>query len=182
MPRGQKTFCTINFWVHCPCREPHFILPLNLISRPMSQLLPADKQLEHAHGPNLFRANSYDPKTFNLKDREGDEYDDQVWFTIRIYLNLFMTRPKYLIVLALKQKQNRAEQMQITIYCFYKTPKMSPDSRTPGLERQVREGPQPAPRPDQGRRRRPEEQEEAEVEIGRIQVRGFIMWYSGFRI
>ena len=74
-----------------------------------------------------------------------------------------------------KAKTNRAEQMQITIHCFYKTPKMSPDSRTPGLERQVREGPQPAPRPDQGRRRRPEEQEEAEVEIGRIQVRGFIM-------
>ena len=43
-----------------------------------SKLLPPGEQLEHAHGPNLFRANSYDPKRFNLKDREADEYDDQV--------------------------------------------------------------------------------------------------------
>ena len=53
-------------------------IPMNLISFPPSKLLPPGEQLEHAHGPNLFRANSYDPKRFNLKDREADEYDDQV--------------------------------------------------------------------------------------------------------
>ena len=75
----RKHFVPYTFGYTVPVGNPiSSFLPLNLISRPMSQLLPADKQLEHAHGPNLFRANSYDPKTFNLKDREGDEYDDQV--------------------------------------------------------------------------------------------------------
>ena len=58
-----------------------FTIPMNPKSLPPSQLLPPGEQLEHAHGPNLFRANSYDPKRFNLKDREGDEYDDQVHST-----------------------------------------------------------------------------------------------------
>ena len=66
-------------WVRDPIdtNESDFLSP--------SKLLPPGEQLEHAHGPNLFRANSYDPKRFNLKDREADEYDDQVNEDVYVY-------------------------------------------------------------------------------------------------
>ena len=53
----------------------------------MLQLLPPAENVEHAHGPNLFRANSYDPKRFNLRDREGDDYGDQASNKYNMFYN-----------------------------------------------------------------------------------------------
>ena len=73
-PRGRGSFLRHLILCQSMCESDSPSSPLP--SSP-SQLLPPGEQLEHAHGPNLFRANSYDPKRFNLKDRDPDEYDDQ---------------------------------------------------------------------------------------------------------